>query len=126
MNQKNLVLCVDDEPNVLRSYKRALRNEPYEVLFASSAQEALAFLKVNTIQAVVTDFRMPDMNGIELVQEIRKLSEKTVCAVLSGYADEEVIQNALSLRRISRFLVKPIDNENLKKEILALLQQYKN
>ena len=121
MSEKKYILCVDDEPNVLRSYKRALRNEGYEVLFANNGQEALSIVKNSPVDIVISDFRMPEMNGIELLQEIRKLDSRVVCAILSGFADEATVQQALRSGQISKFLLKPIDNNDLKNEIRDLL-----
>lgn len=121
MSTKPYVLCVDDEPNVLRSYQRALRKENFELLIASSGLEALKLLKQYPIQVVVTDFRMAGMNGIELLQEVRKQNPQIRCAILSGYADEKVVQEALKLKQITRYLLKPIENQSLKNEIRELL-----
>ncbi len=123
MNSKSCVLCVDDEPNLLRSYQRALRNEPYNILLASNGKEALEILKSNNVNVVITDFRMAGMNGIELLHEVRKNYPKMICAILSGYADEATVQKALQTGEISTFLLKPINNEQLKNEIQRLLSK---
>ena len=123
MSDRVYVLCVDDEPNVLRSYKRALRNEDYGVLFAQSGLEALELLKKFRVRVVISDFRMAEMNGIELVQEVIKFDSSIGCAVLSGYADEVTVQQALKTGQIRRFLLKPIDNADLRNEIRTLLKQ---
>lgn len=127
MSQNNRVLCVDDEPNVLRSYNRALRNEEYGVLFASSGKEALEVLRANSdIRVLITDFRMAGMTGVELVHEVLKHDSKIICAILSGYADESTIQKALDTGQIDRFLLKPIDNEELKRQIRELLSKVRD
>ena len=122
MKEKPFVLFVDDEPNVLRSYKRALRHEEYEVLVAHSGLEALEVVKAHHVDIVVSDFRMAGMNGIELLQAVRSFDSKIVCAILSGYADEATVKQALKSNQISRFLLKPIDNTELKSEIQKLLK----
>lgn len=125
MQKNDFILLVDDEPNVLQSYKRALRNEPYHLLFAKSGFEALEILKAHPVKVIVTDFRMAGMNGIELLKLAKKENPSLVCAILSGYADEKTVQEALAVGDIRRFLLKPIDNNELRKEVKELLDFYK-
>ncbi|MHC4735311.1 MAG: response regulator [Planctomycetota bacterium] len=70
--EKRTVLFVDDEEKILRSLKRGLMDEPYESLFANSGQEALEILKQKEVHVLVTDMRMPEMSGLDLLRIVKK------------------------------------------------------
>jgi len=115
-----VVLCVDDEGEILRALRRCLRSEPYEVITARSASEALGCLEEFPVDLVITDHRMPGTDGTELLMEIRKRSPKTARAILTGYPGETVIRKGLEAGA-DTFLYKPWDDERLKGTIRRLL-----
>src|SRR5947209_20004264 len=87
------ILFVDDEPNVLQGLQRmlrSLRNE-WQMDFAGSGPAALEFLARQPYDVLVTDMRMPGMNGLQLLMEVIRLHPQTVRIVLSGQSDEETI-----------------------------------
>lgn len=114
---KNSILFVDDEPNVIQGLKRMLRNmrNDYELYFAGSGKEALTFLTDNHVDIVVTDMRMPEMNGATLLNEIVKKYPNIIRIVLSGNLDQDI--NLCSAQSAHQFLTKPCDSETLKKTI---------
>jgi response regulator RpfG family c-di-GMP phosphodiesterase len=118
------ILCVDDEANVLKALKRLLRKEPYEIITASSGDEALEIIKHVTPEVVISDQRMPGMQGTELLQQVKHLLPETVRVVLSGYADASSILEAINLGHIFRFLTKPWQDDQLKEAINQCVQQY--
>ena len=79
------VLFVDDEEKVLASLKRGLLDEPYEKLFATSGKEAIELLKQNEVHVIVTDMKMPEMTGLELLRIVKREYPHIVRVVLSGY-----------------------------------------
>ena len=79
-----IVLLVDDDPGILNAVRRALRNEPVEVLTAASSDEALGWLEELPVDLIITDHRMPGMSGIELLDEVRKRYPQTARAMLTG------------------------------------------
>src|SRR5208282_108119 len=88
MSEQIRILFVDDERNVLRSLERTFLDEDYEILTASSGAEGLSVLKsVSQVQVVISDYRMPEMTGVEFLREVCKGWPDTVRIVLSGYAD---------------------------------------
>jgi two-component system NtrC family sensor kinase len=121
MSKKNRILLVDDELNILKSYQRALRNEPYEVTVAESAEVALDLVRKTPFDLIISDFRMPGMNGIEFLKATQELSPDSVRAILSGFADESAVEEALHSRVILRYLLKPIENSKFKEVIQELL-----
>ena len=64
------VLCVDDEANILKSLQRLLQDPGYQLLFASSGEEALTVLATNSVDLVLSDMRMPGINGAELLEQV--------------------------------------------------------
>jgi HD-like signal output (HDOD) protein len=107
------VLFVDDEPHVLESLRDALRAWRHELsmTFASDGPAALAALELAPYDAVVSDMRMPGMDGAELLRDVQRVQPATVRIVLSGYAEIESIARAATIAH--RFLSKPCDIEEL-------------
>ncbi|MCA9039694.1 MAG: response regulator [Planctomycetaceae bacterium] len=118
------ILFVDDEENVLRSLKRMLRRENYEILTASSGEEGLRLLKQHKVQVVVSDQRMPEMTGTEFLSQVRKLYPDTIRVVLSGYADAAAILTSINEGNIFRFLTKPWIEEELRVNLRSCLEQH--
>lgn len=107
------ILFVDDEENVLHGLRRMLHplRDEWEAVFARSGREALAILATAAFDAVVTDMRMPEMNGAELLDEIRKRYPNLVRIVLSGQTDTASIVR--SIDSVHQFLSKPTDPDTL-------------
>lgn len=107
------LLLVDDEQPILNALKRLLRKEPYGLITASSGEEGLNILDNLQVQVVVSDFRMPGMNGIHFLREVKQRYPNTVRCVLSGYADGHVIMDSINVGEVYRFFPKPWDDEEL-------------
>ncbi|SMP58610.1 response regulator [Anoxynatronum buryatiense] len=120
MDQRDAVLFVDDEINVLSSLKRGMMDEPYTCYFASSGKEALVILEEKTISVIVTDMRMPEMTGLKLLQEVTKVSPDTVKIVLSGYTQIQQILATINTVDIFKFITKPWKMEE---EFKVIIQQ---
>lgn len=100
------VLVVDDEQIVLKSCERVLVPEGYEVTTMSSPRDALVALDKNRFDLLITDVRMPEMNGLEFMREARKKDPDINIVVITGYPSQESIREALSLRIVD-YLPKP-------------------
>jgi len=83
---KSVVLFVDDEPSFTDSLKRILRKEPYEILSAGSADEALMILDGQVVDVVVSDEKMPGMSGSEFLSIVSKRYPETIRIMLTGHA----------------------------------------
>jgi len=106
------ILCVDDEPNVLKAYKRGLRSN-FAIDIATSGGEALQFIESRGPYAViVSDMRMPQMNGIELLNTVKQCAPDTVRIMLTGNADQQTAIDAVNPGEIFRFLNKPCQPED--------------
>jgi CheY-like chemotaxis protein len=118
------VLFVDDEPYVLDSVRRQLRKS-CEVLTATSGLEALALLRdTGPVALVVSDMRMPGMNGAELLTRIHSEYPDTVRMILSGQADLESTISAINDGNIFRFLTKPCHEDALRRAVATGIEQY--
>ncbi|MBT4484665.1 MAG: HDOD domain-containing protein [Candidatus Latescibacteria bacterium] len=108
------ILFVDDELNVLLALRRMLRSmrHEWEMEFATSGKEALEMLAKSHVDVIVTDMRMPNISGVELLNEVKKQYPHIIRIILSGQADEEAIMR--SVGPIHQYLAKPCDPEMLK------------
>lgn len=108
------ILFVDDQKNILDGLRRMLRSmrDEWEMLFAESGQEALNILKEKPCDVLVSDMRMPEMNGAQLLSQVAKKYPQVVRIVLSGDADKEtVLQTTVQAHQ---YLSKPCDADTLK------------
>lgn len=116
MTEKYSLLIVDDEQANLQKLQRALINR-YEIHPALSAREALEILKTADIDAIITDQKMPDMTGIELLEISQKSYPHLVRIVLTGYTDVEDLIAAINTGKVHKYITKPWEPEDL---VLAL------
>ena len=121
MNARKRILFVDDEPNVIDALRRMLRKQrdEWDMEFVTSGRAALERMKLAPFHVMVTDLRMPDMNGAELLEQVVEKYPDTVRIVLSGHADEDMITRAMRLAH--QFLWKPTDAEVLKAAVTRSL-----
>jgi response regulator RpfG family c-di-GMP phosphodiesterase len=119
LNDKPKVLLVDDEESILNSLRRLLRGQPYEVLLATSGAQALEVMAQQSIDLVMTDARMPNMDGATLLARIHQLYPTTTRILLTGYADMPTIIKAINEGQIHRYISKPWNDE----EMLLTLRQ---
>jgi YesN/AraC family two-component response regulator len=101
--KKTRILFVDDEPQVLKLLQLMLRpiSAEWEVVCADSGEAALKVMEASSFDIVVSDMRMPGMNGAQLLNEIMKRHPSTLRIILSGYADQEIVLKCVSAPRIS-------------------------
>jgi HD-like signal output (HDOD) protein len=111
------ILFVDDETNILRSLQREFIDTEYEIYLASSALEGTKILEAENIDIVVSDYKMPGINGIEFLRIVMKQSPATCRVILSGFVDEYSVLKALSSGLVSAYIPKPWETEALHKEI---------
>lgn len=107
------VMLVDDEENILNSLRRLLRGQPYDLVMAHSGDEALQLFEAQPIDLVVSDARMPGMDGATLLAEIHKRDPGCMSVLLTGYADINTIITAINEGQIYRYLSKPWNDEEL-------------
>jgi len=113
------VLFVDDEPNILRAIKRALFTMDITLLLADSGAKALDLMSKHDVHVVISDMKMPQMSGAELLEQVAINYPETFRVVLTGYADIESTIKAVNQGKIHRYLQKPWDNQ----ELIAVVEE---
>ena len=116
------ILIVDDEGAILRSLRRLLRRQSWVILMAESGEEALDLLAQHDVQVILTDFRMPNMTGGELLSRVNLLYPEIVGLVLSGFAEFKAVVEAFDEGFIYKFLTKPWDESALLSELHQAFQ----
>jgi response regulator RpfG family c-di-GMP phosphodiesterase len=117
------LLIVDDELPNLRLLERLFRRD-YTCLTASSGAEAIKLLEQHDVAVVITDQRMPQMTGIELLRQTADLRPHMVRILLTGYMDVEALVEALNSGLVNTYLSKPWNNEDLKRRIVRAIEHY--
>ena len=118
-SHKPKVLLVDDEESILNRLRRLLRGQPYDVLLATGGAQALEIMALQPIDLVMSDARMPNMDGATFLAHVHQLYPHTTRIMLTGYADPAAIIKAINEGQIHRYISKPWHDE----ELLLTLRQ---
>jgi DNA-binding NtrC family response regulator len=118
--EKRTVLFVDDEVNTLNALRRVLLNEPYETVFTESAKEALEILRAKKVHVIISDMRMPQMSGLELLKIIKKKHPYIIRLLFSANTDINTLLAGINQGEIFRFLSKPW---GLDEELRTIIRQ---
>ena len=112
--EKHTILIVDDEDNNLQLLKRSLRRN-YNVLVAINGREALEMVDIvgDEISMIISDQRMPEMQGVDFLQEVSKKYPDIIKILLTGYTDTEVIIEAINKCNLYQYILKPFDPSTL-------------
>ncbi|NNE65226.1 MAG: response regulator [Pyrinomonadaceae bacterium] len=122
MNKR--ILCVDDDLNILRGFKRTLRGK-FNISTSSSGPEALALMQESEpFAVVVSDMRMPEMNGVQFLTRVKEISPDSVRVMLTGNSDQQTATDAVNEGAIFRFLTKPCPPELFAQTLNSALEQY--
>ncbi len=111
MSRKPVILIVEDEKNTREGLQRALRRS-YDVLMADSGKQALDLMRGNTVDVLLSDLRMPGMDGMELIRKTRALDPKPICILLTAYGSIETAVEAMK-SGADDFLTKPVNLDQL-------------
>lgn len=118
------ILLVDDEPEVTNAIARLLRKD-YTITKCSEPENALELVKQHNIDLVLSDIRMPVIDGVELLSQVKAYDDTIGRVLLSGYSDMELCQRAISDEIAAIILTKPWDNFELK-NVLKLVLNMRN
>lgn len=116
------ILFVDDENQILRALNRLFIDSEYTVFLAEGGEQALDILKKENIGLVITDMRMPGMDGFHLLKAVKENYPSVLRLVLSGYADEEVVFKSIRQNLAKMYIFKPWDNSKLMSSIVKMLE----
>ncbi|MFC1563170.1 response regulator [candidate division KSB1 bacterium] len=122
--RRRKLLFVDDEENVLKSLVRVFQDNNYEILTASNGKEGLELVRNYEFQLVISDNQMPEMNGVEFLKQVRKISPDTIRIILTGYADVNSAISAINEGHVYKFMIKPWDEKLLRVQIKRALEFY--
>lgn len=114
-----VLLCVDDEPGILKSLQRLFAGQPYQLEFAGSGKQALELMQQLRVQVIISDMRMPEMNGAEFLAQAAQQQPDCYRILMTGYADLASTVQAINLGKIHRYVQKPWNNQ----ELLALVDE---
>lgn len=117
------ILLVDDEPGVLRALGRTFKGQPYHVRFAASGKEALAILATTDVALVMSDVDMPEMSGVDLMRRIRAEYPSVARLMFTGGRDFSAAVHAINDGAISKFLLKPWDNVEMRDVVADALER---
>ncbi len=107
------ILFVDDELQILKSLNRLFMDTQYELFTAESGKMALEILATEKIDMIITDMRMPEMDGCQLLERVKKLYPNSLRIILSGYTDKNTILEALKNNTAKLYILKPWENDKL-------------
>lgn len=118
------ILCVDDEPSILEAYKRQLRKR-FSIETAPGGAEGLAAIaSQGPFAVIVSDMRMPGMDGVQFLATVKERAPESVRIMLTGNANQQTAVDAVNEGNIFRFLTKPCPPETLAKSLVAGIEQY--
>lgn len=123
MSKKYSILCIDDEENILHSYKRLLRYEDYNIFEALCGKNGIEILKNEKIDLILCDQKMPSMSGFEVLRIAKNEYPEAMRIMVSGYSDFESLVKTINEGEVFRFISKPWDGEELKNIIKTALKQ---
>jgi diguanylate cyclase (GGDEF)-like protein len=118
----NRILFVDDDDFILETFRRTFRH--YEAVLCNSPLKALELMKEESFDVVVSDYKMPQMDGVEFISRAAKLTPESVRIMLTGNADLEMAVKAVNEGEIFKFLQKPCDRNILKKVVDQAIDKF--
>lgn len=111
--KRPVILCVDDEPSILSSLRRLFRSHGFAVIAAESGQVGLDLLDTEAVDLVISDMRMPHMDGVVFLEHVRQRKPDILRLLLTGYADIASITGAINRGEIYRYIAKPWDDTDI-------------
>lgn len=117
------LLIVDDEPSNLQKLRRTFITD-FEILPARTGEEALDLLNARRVHVIVTDQKMPGMNGVDLLKRSLEFSPEAIRVILTGYAEVEYLMDAINLGHVHRYVTKPWDPFTLRQTVLQTLEHF--
>lgn len=111
--EQAVVLCVDDEPSILSALRRLFRPQGYRVLLAEGGAAGLEVLAAESVDLVICDMRMPEMDGVQFLEQVRERWPAVMRILLTGYADINSTIAAINRGEIHRYIAKPWDDQEI-------------
>ena len=115
------LLFVDDETDIVDSLHRTFRRD-FRVLLATSGEDAIALLRANPVDLIISDQRMPGLTGVDVLKTARELRPESIRILLTGYSDMESLVACVNEAGIYKYLTKPWEPEHLKLTVTRALE----
>jgi DNA-binding NtrC family response regulator len=122
MKQNVKILIIEDEEIVRETFAENLKDKGFVVDCAEDSQQALSMIKEKFYNILLVDYRLPDMNGLELIKEASSISRNSVAIVVTGYSAVETAVDSMRMGAYD-YLLKPIDIDSLEIEIKTIMQE---
>jgi DNA-binding NtrC family response regulator len=122
-NEKHPILVVDDEEEILYSLRGLLRRE-FEVYTAQTGEEAIRIMETHAVHVVMTDQRMPEMTGVQLLSRVQGKWPDAIRMVFTGYSDIKAVIDAINEGHIFRYITKPWDPDELRMVLHQACEEY--
>jgi len=120
--KKHTVLFIDDDEMILNAIKRALRNENYHILTATSGDRGLMLLKDHPVGLVICDYQMPGKSGLEVLKDVKRTYPRILTIMLTGQAEVKIAAQAINDCGVYKFILKPWEDADLKITIRRALE----
>ncbi len=118
------ILLVDDEPNIIKALTRVFSQENYTILTAANGQEALDVLAKEPVQVMISDYKMPVINGGELMKRAKLMYPDTIRIMLTGHADVNAVMGAIKEGAVYKFILKPWNDDDLRVTVGLALEKH--
>jgi HD-like signal output (HDOD) protein len=122
METRGKVLFVDDEINILKSIRRGFLHAPFEVITAENARDGLRILEESRVDVVVSDYRMPEIDGFQFLRRVKERFPEVNRVILSGFIEKSVAVESLTRGLASTYILKPWLNEDVEEKITHILR----
>ncbi len=118
------MLLVDDDVNVVKALRRVFRQENYEISTAENGNEALEHLSKQHFHLMISDYKMPGMNGAELLKRAKNMHPDMIRIMLTGHADTSAVMGAINEGAVFKFILKPWNDDDLRVTVALGLEKY--
>jgi len=118
------ILIVDDQQEILNSLQRLLKNE-FNIFVAPSGEQGLELIRKQSFAVVVSDQRMPQMDGVTFLKQVKELQPEAIRILLTAYADIEATISAVNQAKIFQYISKPFEPDEFKQILNNALQHYR-
>ena len=116
------ILVVDDEPSIIKAIRRTLLDDPVEIVAAHSGAEGLAILKKESVDLVISDFKMPGMDGIDFLSRAIADNPNMLTILLTAYGDIDTAMRAINDVGVHKFILKPWNDAELRVTVKRALE----
>ena len=120
-SRRKLILCVDSEPRVRKLYQGALNDQRYDVITASNGIEALETVEYHSVDLIITELNLPEMDGAEFLQTLKE-DNKHIPSIIVSAVSEERIKERIENLGVKKYLSKPINLDELRKDVSEIFE----